>query len=93
MGYVLGSKSLLSPASLLALLLAMVMEIWDRDCGPFWANFAVFASLCQVGNTLSPCGKGPGQEELAIPVAYDQASKALSFAFALLTEPEICSIR
>ena len=40
-----------------------------------WAvrpNFATFAILGQVGNTISPQGKGPSQNKRAILVAHDQ---------------------
>ena len=79
MGHIFGPKSHVSIATLVRLLLAIAMEMWDRECGPFRPNFAVFAILGQVGNTISPWGKGPSQREVAIPVAYDQGSIALGF--------------
>ena len=79
MGHILGPTSHVSIATLVILLLAMKMEIWDRDCGPFRPNFAVFATLGEAGNIISPCGKGPGQKENAILVAYAQGSIALGF--------------
>ena len=60
------------------LLLAMTMEIWDRECGPFRPISTFFAILGQVGNTISPWGKGPSVGG-AILVAYDQGSIALEF--------------
>ena len=77
MGHILGSPSHGSIATLVGLLLAMTMEIWDRECGPFRPIFAVFAILGQVGNTISPTGKGPSQEGAAIPVRNNQGSIAL----------------
>ena len=60
MGHILGPKSHVLIETLERLLLAMAtMEMWDRECGPFRPNFAVFAILGQVGNTISPWGKGP----------------------------------
>ena len=50
----------------------MAMETWNHECGPFWPNFAVFAIVCHIGTTISPWGKGPGQKQKAIIVAYDQ---------------------
>ena len=47
----LGPKCHLSIATLVRLLLAMTVEIWDRECGPFRRLFTVFAILCHVGNT------------------------------------------
>ena len=79
MGHILGPKSHVSTTTLVRLLLAMTMEIWDRECGPFRPIFAVFAILGQVGNTISPWGKGPSQEGVAILVAYGQGSIALEF--------------
>ena len=79
MGHILGPKSHVSIASLLRLLLAMVMEIWYRECGPFMPNFAVLAILGHIGNTMSSWGKGPSREGRAILVAYDQWSIALGF--------------
>ena len=69
----------MSFAILVRLLLAMTMEIWDRECGPFRRNLAVFAILGQFGNIISPWGKGPSQEGMAIPVPYDEGSIFLEF--------------
>ena len=79
MGHILEPNSHVSIAASVRLLLAMTMEIWDRECGPFRPIFAVFAILGQVGNTISPRGKRPSQGEVGILVAYDQGSIALAF--------------
>ena len=79
MGHILGPESHVSIASLLRLLPANALEIWDRECGPFRPNSAVFAISGQVGNTISPWGKGPSQERRAILVAHDQGPIALGF--------------
>ena len=71
MGHILGPKYHVSIASLVRLLLAMTMEIWNPECGPFRPTLAVFAILGQVGNTISPCGKGPSQKSAVFLVAYD----------------------
>ena len=73
MQHMLGPMSNGSIATLVRFLLAMAVEI----CGPFWLNFAVFAILGHVGNTISPWGKGPSQRGGLILVAYDQGSIAL----------------
>ena len=79
MGHILGPKSHVSIATLVRLLLAMSMDIWDRACGLFRPIFVVYAVLGQVGKTISPWGKGPSQEGVAILVAYDHGSIALEF--------------
>ena len=58
MGQILGSYSHVSIASMVRVLLTVVMEIWDPDCGPLWPNFAVCAVLGQLRNTISPRVKG-----------------------------------
>ena len=35
MGHILGPTAHVSMATLITVLLAMTMEIWDRECGPF----------------------------------------------------------
>ena len=40
---ILGPRSQMSIASLVESTLAVAMEIWNHECGPFWPNFAVFA--------------------------------------------------
>ena len=57
-----GPKSHVPLASLVGEILAVAMEIWNHECGPFWPNFAVFAIVCHIGTTISPWGKGPSQE-------------------------------
>ena len=57
MGPILEPRSHVAIATLVTILLAMAMEIWDRECGPFRAIFAVFVILGQVGNAISPRGK------------------------------------
>ena len=79
MGHILGPKSYVSLATLVRLLLAMTIEIWHRECGPFWPIFAVFLILDKVWNTLSPWGKGPSRGRVVILVAYDQGSIPLEF--------------
>ena len=76
MGHILGINSHVSTAICARSLLAMAMETWDPECGPFRPNFAAFAILCSVVNTISPWGKGSSQEERWIPVASDQGSIA-----------------
>ena len=44
MRHILGPKSLVSIATLVRLLLAMTLDIWDRECGPFRPIFAVLAN-------------------------------------------------
>ena len=45
MGYILGPKLHVAMAILVRLLLAMTMEIWDSECGPFWGNFCCFCDF------------------------------------------------
>ena len=75
----LGPKSHMSIASLVERILAVAMEIWNHECGPFWPNFAVFAIVCHIGTTISPWGTGSSQEGSAKIVAYDQGLNALEF--------------
>ena len=77
--HILGPKSHMSIASLVERILAVAMEIWNHECGPFWPNFAVFAIVCHIGITISPWGKQPSQEGKAIIVAYDQGLNAIEF--------------
>ena len=74
-----GPKSHVSIASWVGRILAVAMEIWNHECGPFWPNFAVFPIACHVGATISPWGKGPSQKGSAIIVAYDQKLDTLEF--------------
>ena len=75
--HILGPKSHVSIASLVERILAVAMEIWNHECGPFWPNFAVFPVLCHVGATISPWGTGSSQEGRATIVAYDQGLNAI----------------
>ena len=77
--HIFGPKSHMSIASLVERILAVAMEIWNHECGPFWPNFAVFAIVCHIGITISPWGKQPSQERRAIIVAYDQGLNAIEF--------------
>ena len=56
--HILGPKSHVSIASLAERILAVTMEIWNHECGPFWPNFAFFAIVCHIGTTISPWGIG-----------------------------------
>ena len=60
--HILGPESHMSIASLVGRILAVAMEIWNHECGPFWPNFAVFAIVCHIGITISPWGTGSSQE-------------------------------
>ena len=71
-GHILRPESNVSIASLVGRILAVAMEIWNHECGPFWPDFAVFAIVCHIGTTISPWGKGPSRRKEAIIVAYDQ---------------------
>ena len=81
--HILGSKFHLSIASLVERILAVAMEIWNHECGPFWPNFAVFAMVCHIGTTISPWGTESSWKEVAIIVAYDQGLNTI--------EVRICS--
>ena len=69
----------MSIASLVQRILAVAMEIWNHECGPFWPNFAVFAIVCHIGITISPWGTRSSQRESANIVAYDQGLNAIEF--------------
>ena len=75
--HILGPKSHMSIASLVERILAVAMEIWNHECGPFWPNFAVFVIVCHIGTTISPWGRESSQEGMAIFVAYDQGLEAI----------------
>ena len=77
--HILGPKSHVSIASLVDRILAVAMEIWNHECGPFGPSFAVFAIVCHVGITISPWGTGCSQEGSAIIVASDQGLNAIEF--------------
>ena len=77
--HILGPKSHVSLASLVERILAVAMEIWNHDCGPFWPHFAGFAIVCHIEITISPWGTGSSQEGRANIVAYDQGLNAIEF--------------
>ena len=77
--HILEPKSHVSLGSLVERILAVAMEIWNHECGPFWPNFAVFAIVCHIGITISPWGTGSSQEGRANIVAYDQGLNAIEF--------------
>ena len=77
--HILGPKSHVSIASLVERILAVAMEIWNHECGPFWPYFAVFAIVCHIGITISPWCTRSSQEESAIIVACDQGLNAIEF--------------
>ena len=72
-------KSHVSIASLVGRILAVAMEMWNHECGPFWPNFAVFSIVCHIGTTIFPWGRGPSQKEGAIIVAHDQGLNTIEF--------------
>ena len=59
--HIWGPKSDVSLASLVERILAVAMEIWNHECGPFMPNCAVFVIVCHIGTTISPWGKEPRQ--------------------------------
>ena len=77
--HILGPESHASIASLVGWILAVAMEIWIPECGPFRPNLAIFAIVCHIGITISPWGTGSGHEKRAIIVAYDQGLTAIEF--------------
>ena len=77
--HILGPKSHVFIAFSVGRILAVAMEIWNHECGPFWPNFAVFAIVCHIGITISPLGTGSSQEGRANIVAYDQGLNAIEF--------------
>ena len=77
--HILGPKSHVPIASLVGKILAVALGIWNHECGPFWANFAVFAIVCHIGTTISPWGTRFSQRGVAIIVAYEQGLSTLEF--------------
>ena len=75
--HILGPKSHVSIASLVGRILAVAMEIWNHECGPFWPNFAVVAIVCHIGITICPWGTECSQKRSAMIVAYDQGLNAI----------------
>ena len=78
-GHILGPESHMSIASLVEMILAVAMEIWNHECGPFWPIFAVFAIVCHIGITISPGVMRSSHEGVANIVAYDQGLNAIEF--------------
>ena len=77
--HILEPKSHMSIASLVERILAVAMEIWNHECGPFWPNFAVFAIVCHIGITISPWGTVSSHEGSGNIAAYDQGLNAIEF--------------
>ena len=77
--HILGPKSHVFISVLVRRILAVAMEIWNHECGPFWPYFAVFAIVCHIGITISPWGTGSSQKGRANIVAYDQGLKTIAF--------------
>ena len=77
--HLFGPKSHVSIAYLVERILAVAMEIWNHECGPFSPYFAVFAIVCHIGITISPWGTRSSQEERAIIVANDRELNAIEF--------------
>ena len=77
--HIMGPKSHVSIASLVERILAVAMEIWNHECGPFWPIFAVFAIVCHVGITISRWDTGSSQNGGAHIVANDRGMNALEF--------------
>ena len=98
--HILGPKSHMSLASLVERILAVTMEIWNHECGPFWPNFAVFAIVCHIGITISPWRTRSSQVGRAIIVAYDQGLKVSHLllrlirsysTFGAIHDPPLCT--
>ena len=77
--HTLGPKSHVSIASLVEKILAVAMEMWNHECGPFWPYFAVFAIVCHIGTTISSWGTGSSREGSANIVAHDQELNTIEF--------------
>ena len=77
--HILGPKSCVSIASLVGGILAVAMEIWNHECGPFWPNFPVFAIVYHIKTIISPWGTRSSQNEGANSVAYDQGLNTIEF--------------
>ena len=76
MGHILAPRSQVSVAPLVRLLLAMAMDIWDRECAPFQPHFCCF---CNIRTAISPWGKGPSWNKMIFFVECDQGSIDLGF--------------
>ena len=90
--HILGPKSHMSIAVLVERIFAVAMEIWNHECGPFWPNFAVFATVCHIGITISPWGTGSSQKERANIVAYDQGLNAIEFCICSSGSPGVIQL-
>ena len=55
------------------------MASWVLAITLMYIKVAVFAILGHIGHTVSPGDKGPGQENNAILVAFEEGSIALGF--------------
>ena len=60
--HILGPRSPVLIAPFVVKIVAVAMEIWNHECGQFLQNFAVFAIVCHIGNTISPWGRESSQE-------------------------------
>ena len=77
--HILGTKSHAFIASLIGWILAVGMEVWNHECGPFGPNLAVFAIVCHIYITISPWGTESSQEGEAIIVACGRRLNAIEF--------------
>ena len=77
--HILGPRSHVSRASLVERILAVAMQIWNHECGPFWPNLRVFAIVYHIGTTISPWGTESSQNESANIVAYDRGLNTIEF--------------
>ena len=90
--HILGPKSHVSIASLVERILAVALEIWNHECGPFWPYFAVFAIVCHIGITISPWCTVSSRELRAIIVAYDQGLDAIEFCICSSGSPGVIQL-
>ena len=77
--HISGPKSHVSIASLVERILAMAMEIWNHECGPFWPNFPVSAIVYHIGTTISPWGTRSSHNGVANIVADDDGLNTIEF--------------
>ena len=77
--HILGPKSHVSIASLVEGILAVNMEIWNHECGPFCPNFAVFCHCMPYWNYHISMGHAIQLGKRAIIVAYDQGLNTIEF--------------
>ena len=78
-------RSHVSIASMVERIIAVAMEIWNHECGPFWPNFPVFAIVYHIGTSISPLGTKTSRSKKVNIVAYDQGWNTIEF--------RICSFR